>query len=730
MRTITLRIGKALCLGLAALALGSCGGGGGGDGGFSGRPLIEVKISADQSGLPVNPTPVIHGNPSTWPNPGGPYTNTITVQALQDNRPFPAASISVDLLGPNGSGALYYLDGDPDHEDCEDFDGVELCVPLAYRRLVFEDTTGFATFHFHSGSQASTVRLVATVTDPTTGQSIHAEMTLDIGSGANTGVPATVQFRQIPALYIQGQGRADVGTLELGVFDDGGFPTDAAAGVNNLRVELLPGRPNAGEQLSASGAAGNQTGEVVSTFTRGGIAQVGLRAGTRPGTVLIRATADRADNNVDNGIQSPVAGTAAAVIADGSVVSLTFTGAFAGAVANYFNALPSGPGDSFNAVTGVYERTISVVAADEFGNPPPAGTPITLRLIDSPATGYPDQGRGNFVISGGDGNPAEGGAIFTTLAPIPSNTGCPAVNAILVVDGLRPYQSGSRIITGFNANTLSVNTPFFEWVDTGFSVPYVVGCVPHFGNVDSVAFTDAKGVASFTMRYPVTQLGRNFILTAEAAGGKAGAVMRHWYLGEVENASLRQINGSDTITLGNPECTGDGAETDCTYSGTTSVRLFLTDGNGQPLPAETLAVEIRANADVLTQVQNAIANAQQELEEIAQERAATDCTADPQACAELDEREDAAQRQLDRALAILAALLDPPLTITPEPVRTGANGVAEITIAADGVPGGAAYDLVFATVGPSQNDPNPLILSDSLVIKVVAPGNIDVGDSQ
>lgn len=81
------------------------------------------------------------------------------------------------------SGALYYLDGDDEHED-EDGN------PLAYRSVVLGSNSGAATFHFHAGTKAGTARVMCSVTNPRDNQVSSAAV--DIVVGASTGMPASV----------------------------------------------------------------------------------------------------------------------------------------------------------------------------------------------------------------------------------------------------------------------------------------------------------------------------------------------------------------------------------------------------------------------------------------------------------------------------------------------------------------------------------------------------------
>jgi len=216
----------------------------------------------------------------------------------------------------------------------------------------------------------------------------------------STGIPALVGFIvDSSPLYITGQGRNDVKRFQVQVLDDAGQPVPNPTG-NNLRLQLLPNRPNGGEKLVAISISGaTEEGEIVNTRTINGIAEISLHSGDKPGTVAIAAIADRADNNVDNGIQNPVTDVDTLSISNGEIASLTFTGPYPGAVVARSNVLTLGTGDSIDATGSVYTRAITVLAVDEFGNPPPPGELITFRLMDGPMSGYPDLGRGTFDIA-------------------------------------------------------------------------------------------------------------------------------------------------------------------------------------------------------------------------------------------------------------------------------------------------------------------------------------------
>ena len=601
---------------LAAMLVGWSGASQGG--GFNGpSSTLSVEITADKTTLPVNFFDV---GPST----SNAYTTTVYVTVRQNGGIYAVPGIQISVAQGLSSGALYYLDGDPEHEQCPT--GATCpptaTVPKAYRTVDFEDTTGVVSAHFLSSGTPGTVVLTATAQDPNTKKTISANLTINVSAVGSA--PSSVKFAMDPALvYIRDNPlgtttvtQNTVKSFYILVLDDGGLAVGAGAGNNNLRVEMLPNRPNGGEWLSTADVQGNpQEGTRVLTGTVGGLAYLTLHSGTLPGTVVISATADRADNNVDNGIQRGITNYAMVSIGTGEIKSLTFTGPFADTVFSRGNNLVACVDDSGNCQiggalvdrvwNGIYNRIITVIASDAFGNPPPAGTPITFRLIDSPLdmlqNRYPDQGHGQFVITGTTGDPAEGGSEFfapnrktkrtaaDTLSPfvVPNgvslavadlpcllmlqdpeiiNPNSSTINS-LPSEGRLEYHVGSRVVVGRPGNnTLVVNTPFNQVSqNVGANVWWTVGCPPHKGNVSnfdsdttgplndntSVVLTNDSGVASTLMSYPANQVGRRFMVAAESNGGKVGAVMTHWYLGMPNGILTITQPASLVASLGN-----------------------------------------------------------------------------------------------------------------------------------------------------------------------------------
>ena len=724
---------------IMAALISSCGGGS--DGGTfenGGIAPVTVSISADKTILQSNSL-------NALPDLSGPYTNTITVQVKKDGNPFAAQSVAIDVVSGLSSGALYYLDGNPDHEYCPEpgYD-VDKCpvalLPTAYRSLVFggaeTSTSGTVTAHFHASGTPGKVVVRVSTQNPDTSAQVWSELTLTVGPGVSTGQAAVVGLLIAPSpLYITGQGRQDVKPFQAAVLDDANQPVPNPSG-NNLRLQLLSNRPYGGEKLVAVSASGNiEEGSMVNTRTINGVAEVALYSGTLPGTIAILATADRADNNVDNGIQTPITDVDTIPIGSGQITSLIFAGAYPNAVQSRANVLALGPGETLDASGGIYVRGISVLAVDEFGNPPPPGQFITFRLIDGPLNGYPDQGRGVFQYTGKDGNPEEGGATFRTPVTGSSLLGADTNCQLVLEGGLG--QEGSWIINGqAQAHLLAVFNPFNAVADTGFTVPYTIGCPPYVGNIANningvSVYTDEYGMAATIISYPVTQLGRCFKLTAEANGGQVGAVMgkqpsdseivgdecASWYLGIADGSALSTIPASDQnlqIPVGQTE------------SFTKTLMLQLLDGDQNappaPLPAEKLAVQMVVtdpDKEAVAAAEQVVEAAQAALDTVVASNTAS-CSAtkpenavsEPEQCASWRTALDAAQQALTDANNELAAakandaLHTPTASFSPaSPLITGVDGLATLTITVAGLYSGARVEFFVSTVGPEVRAP-------------------------
>ena len=288
--------GYVLGLGLAVLVAG-CGGGGG----SPGDTTLEYQITlrADKVKLPVN---IAHELPSIGTS--APYTTTLYVNATEGGNPIIGTTNAFACNVDKGLdvGALYYLDGKPEHET--EVDGVK--IPNAYRSITLDSNSGGNSFHFHAGNTVGTARITCTITNPRDNQVKTASVDIAVGSGTApaAGMPSSVLYQassgalgtrinqnNVPnSISVQAQVRDEMGQ----------WVSDPA--VPNLQVYIQGGDASAGARLRRDG----QTGTAIMTTTRNGVADFVLSSGNEVGPIVLVMTADRADNNVANGIQDPV----------------------------------------------------------------------------------------------------------------------------------------------------------------------------------------------------------------------------------------------------------------------------------------------------------------------------------------------------------------------------------------------------------------------------------------
>ena len=105
------KLGLALGFAVAALVT-ACGGGGGSPGDT--HEAYSITLRADKKQLPIN----IQHYPAGI-GAYAPYTTTLYVEAREGSRPIQGGEeiFACNIVQGFESGALYYLDGDEDHED-------------------------------------------------------------------------------------------------------------------------------------------------------------------------------------------------------------------------------------------------------------------------------------------------------------------------------------------------------------------------------------------------------------------------------------------------------------------------------------------------------------------------------------------------------------------------------------------------------------------------------------
>ncbi|MEP6880557.1 MAG: hypothetical protein ABI866_01125 [Dokdonella sp.] len=508
---------KTLGLLLASMALASCGGGGGNGGATSAPQAGSITLTATRTTLPLNPNNIL-------PYPGSPYTaevsftyrnNAGVITALTSDATFTSSSAFTVSLSPPDDPATPTIN------------------ELATRVVSFHTATNNGSYVFFATSYdvAGTSTITASATDPSTGLTVTKTLVFTV-QGAPP-LPGSVSLSASPSVvYVAGGGGVTNSVISAQVRDGANQPVPDPGSVQNVKFEIV-GDAGGGILSSPSGS-----GQSVNASTIAGIATVSFQAGTilPPGPVQIRATADRSDNNVSNGIGDPISATTSVAVSDGKLFGLVITSPNLEAItANHVFEGVDATGNPIGGLDGSYSFTISALATDRQGNPVVPGTTIQFGVIDAPLSGFPGTGGGVFDIAGGDGNPQEGGRAFT--APTGHFTtaggGAGPGDTLLVFGDLVTGNSdleNARVVQSIaNATNLTVTSAFNLNDTTGSSVnygavlPYVIGRATEV-NITASATTNAIGVASTKLNYPVSRLGKQTIVWAQGNAATSSVV--------------------------------------------------------------------------------------------------------------------------------------------------------------------------------------------------------------
>ncbi len=513
--------GKTVGLVLASLALASCGGSGSNGGAFSPPPSGTITLNATTTTLPTN-------TGSYLPHDHGPNQAEVTITLRNADGTLLVGHDVQVAISPVQVAAISVLDDGTAHID--DLWGT---YPI-------KGTNGVATAWVNAGSVAGTAVFTASAVDPTTNRTISASLTFHIVTGVGAA-PASVSLVASPTgVYLPGSGGSSTSLIRATVLDGGGQfvadPVSGNSGVDNIKFEIIG---NAGDAtLSTSSTTGPVSGTSVTSHTVHGVATATFQAGpnTPQGPVQIRVTVDRADNNVSNGIQDPVTSTISVIVSDGKLYSIELTSPlFAPGLPGSITINPVSTGVTSTVTTipadpdATLSLTVSALATDRQGNPVIPGTAIRFGSVDEPV-GAPGTALDNqFLLSGTDGNPQEGGSLFT--APTGHFTtgggGAGPGDALVVfgkaVQGNTDLESAVTVQHVNSATSLTV-APNFNLNDTtGVSVdygpvlPYLIGRSEH-GNITASSTTNALGIAHAVLTYTVNSVGDAVAVWAQGDG--------------------------------------------------------------------------------------------------------------------------------------------------------------------------------------------------------------------
>lgn len=513
---------------------------------------------------------------------GSPYMSEVTVTwrrlngELQTVLPQGADRIAVGVsLNPvNSVGAFSMLD-DPETEDDPAIPGIDHNEFLTMMgQAPVRVNSGKATIFFHSYDEAGSTVMTVTAQDPDTNETLQTQITFNVVSGAPP-LPASILLqRDGRAVYASNSGGNTVDQFEAFVYDASSVkvpdPGTASAPVNNLEVEIVGGAQG-GERIRTLNAQGaTVSGSSVKTKTAQGIARFAYESGTRLGTIQVKATSDRADNNVDNGISDPVSAISNITVGDGRLFDLDITSPFE----NDGVEILFSDDVAVDESTGNYYFNVSALATDRYGNPVIPGTEIRFGSIDGP------QSNGDFVIHGTDGDPQEAGTAFNApTGAFKTAGGGAGPNDTLIVfgeelNGNRDLESARRIASVPTNTSLSVTQRFNYNDDTGTTVnngpvlPYVIGRAEDV-NVTAAARTDQFGVAFARMVYPASKLGKRAALYAQGNGDVVGGSPE--LVTDAEIMRLQGMSGGQIIASPDP----------IAGNSTVDVQVCLVDGRRQ-----------------------------------------------------------------------------------------------------------------------------------------------------
>jgi len=381
---------------------------------------------------------------------------------------------------------------------------------------------------------------VATITvnalDQFTGDTISAQYDITVTAGS-APLPSSITLTGSGTNYVNGSGGSQSQVVQAFVTSSPDVSVPDPNGFNNVMVDITTDSNNSGEKLSAVNAQGlNVQGQSINVATSNGVASFQLLSGNSPNTVIMTATTDRADNNVDNGLQDPITVQNNFVISDGVLFGLDITTPNLNSLfINYVDDAVSTQ-DGVGNLDGSYSMTVSAIATDKGGNPALPQT-VQFGLIDSPVVGFPEDGPGTFVISGLDGDPQEGGTLFTSVTGAFQTAagGVQPSDTLLVFGeellGNEDLESSVTVQTVLSETSLRISEKFNKNDLTGTVnndlgiFPYIIGRAVD-GNINATAIIDENGVASTQINYPVSKLGKISGIYAKGQGATVNGVTR------------------------------------------------------------------------------------------------------------------------------------------------------------------------------------------------------------
>ncbi|MFK8012033.1 MAG: hypothetical protein AB8B80_08345 [Marinicellaceae bacterium] len=472
----------------------------------------QLTVVAPRNTLPVNTlgTPFFNGTPFMVEadiqlrDVFGNFTNP-AVDGAGDTPTVGVSVTPVDVV-------YFSILDDPETEDINEFF-------LRLGQAPVNMVAGHGTIFLWSQNVPGNATVSVLATEAGSGRELTTSFGIEVIDGASDpSLPSTVNVSSDgSALYINGSGGATSQTINMNV--QGGNVPVLDPQVNNVMLSLITDAANSGERLSGVDVNGvSVQGDSIKVATVNGIANALINSGSNPNTITVTVTVDRADNNVDNGIQDPISANSSYIVSDGVLWALEITNSVLDVLTVNGDTTNNDGEIIYNFQDGTYSFVLSASATDKQGNPALPQT-VQFGMINSPISGYPLQGSGVFDISGNNGDPQEGGSNFTSVgANFLTDAGGVQISDTLLVfgeesQGNEDLESAVTVDTINSQTSLTILERFNRNDETGsinndFGIlPYAVGRNVD-GNINATAIIDELGVATTTINYPVSQLGR------------------------------------------------------------------------------------------------------------------------------------------------------------------------------------------------------------------------------
>lgn len=236
----------------------------------------------------------------------------IDVRRAGTNDPIPSGEdlIGCRIVSGLESAALYYFDGDPEHQLTETIGEVEYTWDAAFQSVSLDVNAGGAGIWLISSAvvapASDPVVVRCSVSDPQSGKEVSAEIRIVVG-GAATGRPsqAVLSSTAPNLIHVPGYGPSQR-VVQVRLVDEAGQPVaNPPAGRANLLASIW-NDPNSAADDGALLRSGASSGKTVAVSTINGQAQFTIVGGSTPGWLFVDFYADRADNDVTNGITEVV----------------------------------------------------------------------------------------------------------------------------------------------------------------------------------------------------------------------------------------------------------------------------------------------------------------------------------------------------------------------------------------------------------------------------------------